>query len=143
MRIADVLRTKGATVATVDPSATIEQLLNGLDKHNIGAMVVLGEDGTVVGIVSERDVVRRLHEYGSSLLMRSVAEIMTSEVFTCTPGDSVDSLTVLMTERRIRHVPVIDGEKLVGIVSIGDVVKSRIKKLEEDQQQLEAYITQS
>ncbi|MEV4314592.1 CBS domain-containing protein [Actinocrispum sp. NPDC049592] len=142
MRIADVLRTKGSTVATAEPETTVTELLAMLAGHNIGAMVVLAADGTVVGIVSERDVVRRLNERGAALLDRPVSEIMTPEVFTCQPDDSVDSLTVLMTERRIRHVPVVTEGRLVGIVSIGDVVKSRIKKLEEDQQQLEAYITQ-
>jgi CBS domain-containing protein len=142
MRIADVLRTKGSTVATAEPGTPVRELLAALAEYNIGAMVVLAPDDSVAGIVSERDVVRRLTEYGGGLLDVPVADIMTSEVFTCAPDDSVDSLTVLMTERRIRHVPVVDGGRLVGIVSIGDVVKSRIKKLEEDQQQLEAYITQ-
>jgi CBS domain-containing protein len=142
MRIADVLRTKGLTVATVEPGTTITELLAALAEHNIGAMVVMAADGTLAGIVSERDVVRRLNEHGVALLDRTVSEIMTSEVFTCGPDDSVDSLTVMMTERRIRHVPVLADGRLAGIVSIGDVVKSRIKKLEEDQQQLEAYITQ-
>jgi CBS domain-containing protein len=142
MRIADVLRTKGSTVATVEPGTTVTELLAALAEHNIGAMVVMAPDGSLAGIVSERDVVRRLNEHGASLLGRPVSEIMTSEVFSCGPDDSVDSLTVMMTERRIRHVPVLTGSKLTGIVSIGDVVKSRIKKLEEDQQQLEAYITQ-
>jgi CBS domain-containing protein len=142
MRIADVLKTKGSTVATVEPGTTVTELLTELARHNIGAMVVLAADGSVAGIVSERDVVRRLDEQGAVLLNASVADIMTSEVVTCDPDDSVDSLTVLMTERRIRHVPVVTAGRLAGIVSIGDVVKSRIKKLEEDQQQLEAYITQ-
>jgi CBS domain-containing protein len=142
MRISDVLRTKGSTVATVEPGTTVRELLAALTEYNIGAMVVLAPDDSVAGIVSERDVVRRLAEYGGALLDVQIVDIMTSEVFTCAPGDSVDSLTVLMTERRIRHVPVVEAGRLVGIVSIGDVVKSRIKKLEEDQQQLEAYITQ-
>lgn len=142
MRIADVLKTKGSTVATVEPGTTVTELLALLANHNIGAMVVLAADGSVAGIVSERDVVRRLNDQGAVLLDRSVMDIMTSEVVTCDPDDSVDSLTVLMTERRIRHVPVVTNGRLTGIVSIGDVVKSRIKKLEEDQQQLEAYITQ-
>ncbi|CAM3545647.1 CBS domain-containing protein [Kibdelosporangium persicum] len=142
MRIADVLRTKGSTVATVEPGTPVRELLAALAEHNIGAMVVLADDDSVAGIVSERDVVRRLNDYGAGLLDSPVADIMSTEVFTTGPDDSVDSLSVLMTERRIRHVPVVEGGRLVGIVSIGDVVKSRIKKLEEDQQQLEAYITQ-
>jgi CBS domain-containing protein len=141
MRIADVLRNKGSAVATVESRASVADLVAALAEHNVGAMVVLGPEG-IVGIVSERDVVRRLHDRGGELLAAPVAEIMTSEVFTCTPNDSVDSLTVLMTERRIRHVPVVDGGRLVGIVSIGDVVKSRISQLQEDHDQLTAYIVQ-
>jgi CBS domain-containing protein len=92
--------------------------------------------------VSERDVVRRLHESGADLLSSPVSAIMTTEVFTCSPSDTVDSLTVVMTERRFRHVPVLSDGQLVGIVSIGDVVKSRIGQLEQSQDQLQAYIVQ-
>ncbi|PSL56345.1 CBS domain protein [Saccharothrix carnea] len=141
MRIADVLRNKGSAVATVESRASVADLVAALAEHNVGAMVVLGPEG-ISGIVSERDVVRKLHDRGGELLSAPVSEIMTSEVFTCTPRDSVDSLTVLMTERRIRHVPVVDGGELVGIVSIGDVVKSRINQLQEDHDQLTAYIVQ-
>ncbi|MFD0206508.1 MULTISPECIES: CBS domain-containing protein [Saccharothrix] len=141
MRIADVLRNKGPAVATVESRASVADLVAALAEHNVGAMVVLGPEG-IAGIVSERDVVRKLHDRGGELLAAPVSEIMTSEVFTCTPRDSVDSLTVLMTERRIRHVPVVDGGELVGIVSIGDVVKSRINQLQEDHDQLTAYIVQ-
>lgn len=142
MRIADVLRTKGSTVATVEPGDTVTELLAVLSQHNVGALVVVGPDGAVVGIVSERDVVRRLHDRGAALLTSTVAEIMTTEVVTCTPQDTVDNLTVLMTERRIRHVPVLVDGRLAGIVSIGDVVKSRISQLEEDHEHLQAYIAQ-
>ncbi|MGH3949787.1 MAG: CBS domain-containing protein [Pseudonocardiaceae bacterium] len=141
MRIADVLRTKGTDVATVEPNTTVSALLAALAAHNIGAMVVMGPDG-VAGIVSERDVVRRLHERGAAVLENPVSEIMTSDVATCSPEESVDHLTVLMTERRIRHVPVIADGRLVGIVSIGDVVKNRMNELEHTQEQLEAYISQ-
>ncbi|MER5265534.1 CBS domain-containing protein [Actinosynnema sp. NPDC002837] len=141
MRIADVLRNKGSAVATVESRASVAELVAALAEHNVGAMVVLGPGG-IAGIVSERDVVRKLNDRGGELLAAPVAEIMTSEVLTCTPRDSVDSLTVLMTERRIRHVPVVDGGELVGIVSIGDVVKSRINQLQEDHDQLTAYIVQ-
>jgi CBS domain-containing protein len=141
MKIADVLRTKGSAVATVEPRTLVSELLAGLAEHNVGAMVVLGSEG-IAGIVSERDVVRRLNERGAELLDAPVSEIMTKLVFSCGPQDTVDSLTVQMTERRIRHVPVLDEGKLVGIVSIGDVVKSHISQLEEGRSQLEAYITQ-
>ncbi|HJQ48641.1 MAG TPA: CBS domain-containing protein [Amycolatopsis sp.] len=139
MRIADVLRNKGTAVATLAPDATVEQLLAGLAEHNIGAMVVFGPEG-VAGIVSERDVVRKLHERGADLLSRPVSEIMTTVVATCTPRDSVDDLSVLMTQRRVRHVPVLDEGRLAGIVSIGDVVKTRMEELETNQEQLQAYI---
>ncbi|WP_116042051.1 CBS domain-containing protein [Amycolatopsis palatopharyngis] len=142
MRIADVLRTKGAEVATVEPLATVAELLARLAEHNVGAMVVVDQDESVVGIVSERDVVRRLHENGATLLERPVAEIMTTVVATCSPEDAVDSLSVVMTERRIRHVPVLTEGRLTGIVSIGDVVKVRMNELEQSQEQLEAYIAQ-
>jgi CBS domain-containing protein len=141
MRIADVLSNKGAAVATISPEATVSQLLAGLHEMNIGAMVVVGPEG-LAGIVSERDVVRKLHERGSSLLAQPVSEIMTTVLATCTPRDTVDHLSVLMTENRVRHVPVLDGGKLAGIVSIGDVVKTRMEELEAEQQQLQAYITQ-
>jgi CBS domain-containing protein len=120
---------------------TVGELLDGLVARNIGAMVVVGPGG-LVGIVSERDVVRKLHELGVDLLSRPVSEIMTAQVITCTPTDSVDSLSALMTTNRVRHVPVIDGGELAGIVSIGDVVKTRMEELQTQQEQLEAYITQ-
>lgn len=141
MRIADVLRTKGSAVATIDPDVPVSELLRALAEHNIGAVVVVGSSG-VAGIVSERDVVRRLHESGADLLSSPVSAIMTTDVFTCSPSDTVDSLTVVMTERRFRHVPVLSDGQLVGIVSIGDVVKSRIGQLEQSQNQLQAYIVQ-
>jgi CBS domain-containing protein len=136
-----VLRSKGGTVSTVGPDTTVGELVDGLVRRNIGAMVVVGSGG-LVGIVSERDVVRKLHELGAALLDRPVSEIMTAQVITCTPADSVDSLTALMTTNRVRHVPVIDGGELTGIVSIGDVVKTRMEELQTQQEQLEAYITQ-
>jgi CBS domain-containing protein len=136
-----VLRNKGGTVSTVDPDTTVGELLDGLVTRNIGAMVVVGPGG-LIGIVSERDVVRKLHELGADLLARPVSEIMTAQVITCSPTDSVDSLSALMTTNRVRHVPVIDGGELAGIVSIGDVVKTRMEELQTQQEQLEAYITQ-
>jgi CBS domain-containing protein len=141
MRIADVLRNKGASVATITPETSVSGLLTELTVHNIGALVVVSPDG-LVGIVSERDVVRKLHELGADLLRRPVSEIMTTLVATCTPNDSVDSLSALMTEKRVRHVPVVVDGRLAGIVSIGDVVKTRMEELEAQQEQLQAYITQ-
>ncbi|MBX7453556.1 CBS domain-containing protein [Mycolicibacterium sp. 3033] len=141
MRISDVLRNKGATVATITPETSVAGLLTELSVHNIGAMVVVSPDG-VLGIVSERDIVRKLHEVGGDLLRRPVSEIMTTLVATCGPDDTVDSLSALMTRNRVRHVPVVVDGRLTGIVSIGDVVKTRMEELEREQQQLQAYITQ-
>ncbi|AKS33430.1 CBS domain-containing protein [Mycolicibacterium goodii] len=141
MRIADVLKNKGTAVVTISPQATVAELLAGLAEMNIGAMVVMGKSG-LEGIVSERDVVRQLHKRGSSLLAQPVSSIMTSVVATCTPRDTVDHLNVLMTHNRVRHIPVLDDGRLAGIVSIGDVVKTRMEELETEQQQLQAYITQ-
>ena len=141
MRIAEVLRKKGSDVATISPDATVTELLAVLAERNVGALVVV-ENERIVGIVSERDVVRRAHERGAALLSAKVAEIMTTDVATCDPAETVDHLTVLMTQRRIRHVPVIDNGRLCGIVSIGDVVKNRMDELEEAQKQLQAYILQ-
>jgi CBS domain-containing protein len=145
MRIADILRSKGAAVATVTESTTLTGLLAELSVHNVGAMVVIGSsDGGsgVVGIVSERDVVRYLHEQGPELLRRPVGEIMSAVAVTCRPDDPVDDLAALMTNNRVRHVPVLDDGRLVGIVSIGDVVKIRMDELQAERQQLHAYITQ-
>jgi CBS domain-containing protein len=141
MRIADVLRNKGAVVATCTPETSVSGLITELAVHNIGAMVVMSQDG-LAGIVSERDVVRKLHELGADILRRPVSDIMTTVVATCTPDDSVNSLAALMTENRVRHVPVVVNGRLAGIVSIGDVVKTRMEELEAEQQQLQAYITQ-
>lgn len=141
MRVSDVLRNKGAGVDTLDPGTRIAELLRRLAEHNIGAMVVTGPDG-IAGIVSERDVVRRLTTHGADLLDMPVSAIMTTDVASCVPDDSVDKLFGLMTERRIRHVPVIVDGSLVGIVSIGDVVKMRMDELQHSEEQLQAYISQ-
>lgn len=142
MRIADLLRHKGSDVASVLPELPVSGLLEDLAGANVGAMVVVDSSGSLVGIVSERDVVRRLTERGAELLQAPVSEIMTTSVVTCTTNESLDSLAAIMTERRIRHMPVVDDGQLVGIVSIGDVVKSRIQQLESDREQLESYIAQ-
>jgi CBS domain-containing protein len=140
MRIADVLRSKGAAVATITPETSVAGLLTELSVHNIGAMVVVSPDG-VIGIVSERDVVRALQTRGADLLRSPVSEIMTTFAVTCGPNDSVDSLSALMTTNRVRHIPVLENGRLAGIVSIGDVVKTRMEELEAQQEQLQAYIT--
>jgi CBS domain-containing protein len=142
MRIADILRSKGTAVATVTQTTTVTGLLAELATHNIGATVVIGPDGELAGIVSERDVVRQLQQHGPELLRWPVRDIMSSIMVTCTPGDLVDDLSALMTNNRVRHVPVLDNGRLAGIVSIGDVVKNRMEELQAEQRHLQAYITQ-
>ncbi|AEF42853.1 CBS domain-containing protein [Hoyosella subflava] len=139
MRISDLLRNKGSNVSTANPKMTVAELIAALAEHNVGALVVV-EDGRVIGIVSERDVVRKLHRSGAAVLKAPVSAIMTTDVVSCVPTDHVDSLAEIMTERRVRHMPVVVDGRLTGIVSIGDVVKSRISELESDREQLETYI---
>jgi CBS domain-containing protein len=140
VHIRQVLRGKGSSVATVPASADIRTALSLLAEHGVGALVVSGDGRTVEGIVSERDVVRALHERGAGLLADPVSSVMTADVHTCVPGAGVEELARTMTGRRVRHVPVVDGGVLVGIVSIGDVVKARLDQLEEERAQLVDYI---
>ena len=143
MRIRDVVAAKSEqNVITVSPSATVRDLLGLLAEHNVGALVVSGDGATVDGIVSERDVVRRLHG-NTELLAATVESIMTTDVHTCTPDDQLDDLMGLMTQRRIRHVPVCEDDRLVGIVSIGDVVKHKIDALQFERDQLDSYVHQT
>jgi CBS domain-containing protein len=143
MRISDVLTSKsGDQVITIGPDATVRELLGLLAQHNVGAVVVSADGEGVDGIVSERDIVRRLAE-SDAVLDGTVSAIMTSDVQTCAPDVPVDDLRQLMTERRIRHVPVVTNGKLTGIISIGDVVKSSIGQLEFERDQLDNYLHQS
>ena len=140
MLIVTLLRSKGDAVVTVPPNATVRELLGTLAEHRIGAVVVLSGAG-IAGIVSERDVVRHLHVAGAEVLDSSVGSIMTTEVVTCRRETPVDELMTTMTERRIRHVPVVDEHgAIVGIVSIGDLVKARMSELEGERDDLIGYI---
>ena len=143
MLIRDVLRRKGEHVVTVQPETLVADLVDTLATHNIGAVVVSTDGSSVAGIVSERDVVRGLRTRGRLLLNDATATITTSDVVVAAPGDPVERLTLLMTERRIRHVPVVSEGRLVGIVSIGDVVKQRVEELESERENLVGYITGS
>jgi CBS domain-containing protein len=140
MRISEVLHIKGDDVVTISPDAAVGDLVALLGQHNIGAVVVSTGDRIVSGIVSERDVVRSLGR-GHDVLKQRVGDIMTANVRTAEPGDSVNDLMKLMTDHRIRHVPVVVDGHLHGIVSIGDVVKSRMGELEFEREQLESYVT--
>jgi CBS domain-containing protein len=140
MRVRDVLANKGNTVVTVRPEATCRELLEILARHNIGAVVVSPDGVNVAGIVSERDVVRRLNDRGAGILDGPVTHIATTVVETCAPDDPVDGLRETMTRLRIRHIPVLADGLLAGIVSIGDVVKTTISELESERQHLIDYL---
>lgn len=141
MLVSAILETKGSEVATVHRSVTVGEAVAELARHRVGALVVSPGDGTIEGIVSERDVVRRLSELQTDVLSQPVFTVMSSSVHRCSPEDTVDSIMNLMTEQRIRHVPVVSDGLLCGIISIGDVVKSRIGELEKDRNELMEYIT--
>lgn len=143
MKINDVIRGKtNNDVITISPEASVRDLLALLAEYNIGAAIVSGDGTQVDGIVSERDVVRKLNG-NDGVLDEPVEQIMTAVVQTCEPGHDVDELMALMTEHRIRHVPVIDHGELVAVVSIGDVVKSRITQLTFERDQLDNYVHQT
>jgi CBS domain-containing protein len=141
VRISNLLATKGSTVATITGESTVAYAVGELTRLRIGALVVSSDGAHIDGIVSERDIVRALGERVGALLDDTVSSIMTSIVATCSPDDEIESLMKTMTERRIRHVPVVSDGVLAGIVSIGDVVKSRIDELEKDRKELVEYIT--
>jgi CBS domain-containing protein len=143
MKINDVIRGKSIhDVITISPTATVRDLLALLAEHNIGAVIVSEGEARVDGIVSERDIVRKLNG-NDSVLDAPVSQIMTAVVQTCEPGADVDELMAQMTEHRIRHVPVVDNGELVAVVSIGDVVKSRITQLTFERDQLDSYVHQT
>ena len=143
MRINDVLKGKPShDVITISPEASVRELVTLLTTHNVGALIVSVDGETVDGIVSERDVVRRLHD-NDDVLDISVSEIMTSTVRTCEGTEALTELMRIMTEHRIRHVPVLTDGKLTGIISIGDVVKNRIGELEFERDQLDKYVHQT
>ncbi|MFV0252677.1 MAG: CBS domain-containing protein [Beutenbergiaceae bacterium] len=140
MRISEVIRRKGADVVTVDPTATVAELVDVLGNRKIGAAVVSADGVTVAGIVSERDVVIHLCSDGAAAMELTVADIMTSDVQTCVPEDELESLARRMTDLRVRHLPVVVDGKLTAIVSIGDVVKNRLDELQDERDQLVGYV---
>jgi CBS domain-containing protein len=138
--ISIVLDRKGRDVATIRPDATLSEAAEQLTEHGIGALVVTDDDVHVAGILSERDIVRRVAREAASALGRTVGTAMTSPVTTCTPGTAVDELYRVLTEQRIRHVPVVEAGRLVGIVSIGDLVKWRMEELADEAHHLQDYV---
>ena len=140
MLIEHILRRKGTDVVTASADEPLTTAIARLAEHNVGALVVTDPAGAIVGILSERDIVRSLARSGAATLQATVGDLMTTDVTTCGPRASNDELMGVMTDRRIRHIPVVDDARLVGIVSIGDVVKTRIGELETETETLHEYI---
>jgi CBS domain-containing protein len=140
MNVETILRDKGDWVATIRPDATIAAAIDMLNRERVGALVISADGAAVAGVLSERDIVRALGRFGDDLLSRPVDEIMTRDVITCEPGDTVGELMSEMTNRRIRHLPVVVEGRLRGIVSIGDVVKNRLDEVEFEASSLRSFI---
>ena len=141
MNVLQLLDGKGHEVATIDPHASLADATASLRDHGVGALVVSADGRSLDGILSERDVVRAMAAHGGSTLGRPVSSAMSAKVVTCRPLDTCDELMAMMTERRIRHLPVVDDSgDLAGIISIGDVVKARLGQLELENDQLHEYI---
>jgi CBS domain-containing protein len=140
MNVETILRNKGNWVATVRPDATLAEAVDMLNRERIGALVVSEDGESVYGVLSERDIVIALAEYGEDLLSRPVNAVMTHNVVTCDPSDTVGELMAEMTNRRIRHFPVVADGRLRGIVSIGDLVKSRLDEIEFEASSMRSFI---
>lgn len=140
MTVKSVLASKGSNVTTIEPTANVAAAVKLLGAQRIGALVVTGAEQRVVGILSERDVVRVLAQHGAQALERPVAEMMTRNVVTCTERDTLHDLMERMTAGKFRHVPVVEQGKLAGIISIGDVVKWRVEEMQRDAEVLQEYI---
>ena len=142
MKIASIIAQKGPFVATINTESNITHLVDILKRHNIGAVVVSDDGRHIKGIISERDVVRALAAHSGEISALQVAELMTKDVFTCTQDDTVESLMQTMTERKFRHVPVVDEDgTLIAVVSIGDLVRHRLAELADERSALINYIT--
>lgn len=135
MQVSAILKTKGSAVKTIRPEAPVRAVAQALRSESVGVMVVTDEVGTLKGIISERDLARGMADLGEGLFGKTAADLMTTQVVTCSPDDTVAGIARVMTQRRIRHLPVMTGRKLVGLVSIGDVLKHRL-----DEVQLEANV---
>ena len=139
MKVGDILRSKGSTVMTVRPSDTIVMLARRLKLERVGAMIVSRDGETIDGIISERDICHGLSEHGAELLEKHVSDLMTRAVVTCKPDDTIADVARIMTNRRVRHLPVKEHGKLAGVISVGDVVKHRIDEMEMEANVLRDY----
>lgn len=140
MTVKTILSAKGGDLISIEPTATLDTAVKTLAKHRIGALLVLGPDRRVIGILSERDIVRVLAEQGADVLAKPLAQVMTRKVVTVGPTDSVGAIMERMTTGKFRHVPVVEQEQVVGIISIGDVVKHRLHEMERESAALRDYI---
>lgn len=140
MIVKAILSAKGGDVISIDPTATLDTAVKTLSEHKIGALLVLGTDRRVIGILSERDIVRALAARGARVLSEPLAQVMTRKVVTCSESDSVGVLMERMTTGKFRHLPVIEDEQVIGVVSIGDVVKHRLQEIEQESAALRDYI---
>jgi CBS domain-containing protein len=140
MTVKAILAAKGGAIISIEPTATLESAARKLSEHKIGALVVLGPDRRVIGILSERDIVRSLADEGAGALAQPLAQVMTRKVVTCGQSDTVGVLMERMTTGKFRHVPVVEQDQIVGIVSIGDVVKHRLHEMERESAALRDYI---
>jgi len=140
MNVETILKAKGSNVVTVAPSDTVKHALSVLEAHEIGAVVVSADRARVEGILSERDIVRVLGERGASVLDEPVSEVMTRKVVSCRQRDTVSAIMEMMTDGKFRHLPVLEGDRVVGLISIGDIVKWRVQEYENEQEALRQYI---
>lgn len=140
MIVKSILSSKGGNVISIEPTATLETAVRTLAEHRIGALLVLGADRRIAGILSERDIVRVLAERGASALAQPLTHVMTRKVVTCSQSDTIDVLMERMTTGKFRHIPVVEQDQVIGVVSIGDVVKYRLKEMEHESAALRDYI---
>jgi CBS domain-containing protein len=140
MFVSDILTQKGGLVFTVTPGTTVAQIAQQLSTRRIGSVLVMGAHDDVTGIVSERDLVRAMSLHGAAALELGARHVMTREVVTCDPDDSIDHIMETMTRGRFRHLPVVRHGALLGVVSIGDVVKARLEEARHETEALKAYI---
>jgi CBS domain-containing protein len=142
MIVKNILADRHGDVVTIEPTADLTAAIKLLAERRIGAVVILGANHRIVGILSERDIVRALAEHGSTALSERVSQVMTRDVKTCTENDTVEDLMGRMTTGKFRHMPVVEQDKLIGIVSIGDVVKNRVEEIQHEAEALRGYIGQ-
>ena len=140
MNVKAILAAKGGDIFSIDPTATLQAAAQLLSKHRIGSAIISGAGGRLAGILSERDIVRAVSEHGAEALVMPVGQVMTRNVITCAEDDSVAEIMERMTAGKFRHMPVLRDGQLIGLVSIGDVVKQRVEEVEHDAEALRGYI---